>query len=278
MALKTRRAHPRLARLIADGEPRYAGLLGAFLQYLPNFQTIPVAPAGDTNVPNWVNGFIPALDAVSIYGLIARQKPRTYVEIGSGNSTRFARRAIRDHGLHTRIVSIDPEPRVDIEGLCDVRIRQPLEEAKLEVFSTLRENDVVFMDGSHQALQNSDATVFLTEVVPGLPRGVVYGMHDVFLPFDYGESILAPDWPDAKLPQPRADIEAAIASFIPRQYSEQYLVAAYLLGGAFGDSIILPCAWVTSQTRLLRILNPLWDAPQLAGIEPWGGAFWLRRG
>src|SRR5207244_392077 len=119
--------------------------------------------------PNWVNGFIPALDAISLYGLVAIHRPRHYIEIGSGNSTRFVRQAVRDHKLETRIVSIDPEPRVKVDGLCDVPLRQPLGEIDLSIFSGLQQGDIVFIDGSHRVFQNSDATVFLTEVVPSLP-------------------------------------------------------------------------------------------------------------
>ena len=69
-----------------------------------------------TATPTWENGWFPALDAVTLYGLVATRNPRWYVEVGSGNSTRFVRRAIRDHGLRTRILSIDPGPRAEIDA------------------------------------------------------------------------------------------------------------------------------------------------------------------
>jgi hypothetical protein len=45
--------------------------------------------------PAWVNGFLPGLDAAALYGMLALQPPETYLEVGSGNSTRFARRRSR---------------------------------------------------------------------------------------------------------------------------------------------------------------------------------------
>jgi hypothetical protein len=188
------------------------------------------------------------------------------------------RQAVCDHGLESRIISIDPEPRVPIDKLCDTFLRQPLGDVDLSIFSGLQRGDIVFIDGSHRSFQNSDVTVFLTDVVPRLPSGVIYGMHDVFLPLDYGESVLSPEWPDERLPYPRAEIELAISDFIPRFYNEQYLMSAYLLGGGDGDQVLLPCAWITSQLKLLEILNPVWNLPVLKGIEPWGGAFWMTRG
>jgi len=188
------------------------------------------------------------------------------------------RQAVCDHGLGSLIISIDPEPRVPVDRLCDTLLRQPLGDIDLSIFSELQRGDIVFIDGSHRSFQNSDVTVFLTDVVPRLPSGVIYGMHDVFLPLDYGESVLSPEWPDERLPYPRAEIESAISDFTPRFYNEQYLMSAYLLGGADGDQVLLPCAWITRQVKLLEILNPVWNLPELKGIEPWGGAFWMTRG
>ena len=63
--------------------------------------------------------------------MLAGTDPATFLEVGSGNSTKFARRAIEDHGLRTRIVSIDPEPWAEIDGLCDEVLRAPAEEVDL---------------------------------------------------------------------------------------------------------------------------------------------------
>ena len=52
------------------------------------------------------------------------RRPRRFIEIGSGNSTKFARRAIRDHWLNTSIVSIDPFPRSEIDAICDEVVRR----------------------------------------------------------------------------------------------------------------------------------------------------------
>src|SRR2546423_1868209 len=136
-APRIRRAHPKIARMVADGAPRYESLLRSFLVFLPDFARISISAGSDAQLPHWVNGFIPALDAISIYGFLASNRPRLYVEIGSGNSTRFARKAIKDHNLETRILSIDPSPRAEVDALCDVVIRQPLEEIDLSIFSRL---------------------------------------------------------------------------------------------------------------------------------------------
>jgi hypothetical protein len=141
-----------------------------------------------------------------LYSLLAQHNPRHYVEVGSGNSTKFARRAIRDHGLQTRITSIDPFPRAEIDSICDRVIREPVEHVALDTFDMLQPGDILFIDSSHRTFMNSDVTALSLDVLPRLPAGVIVEVHDITLPGDY-----PPQWTG-------------------RYYSEQYLLAAYLLG------------------------------------------------
>src|SRR4051812_33736183 len=66
------------ARLRAE-EPRYATTLQSFAPFTPNILAIEAGPvARDATEPCWVNDWLPPLDAVSIYGLIATRAPRRY--------------------------------------------------------------------------------------------------------------------------------------------------------------------------------------------------------
>jgi hypothetical protein len=58
-------------------------------------------------------------------------------------------------------------------------------------------------------------------------------------------------------------------------FTEQYLLAAYLFGGADGDEMVLPCGYVSGARDLLSALDPLWKAKP--GILDHGGAFWLQK-
>ncbi len=64
--------------------------------------------------------------------------------------------------------------------------------------------------------------VFFLELLPALPKGCVYGIHDIYLPYDYS------------------------TDFVERQYTEQYMLAAYLLGGGDGDTVELPTCYLTA--------------------------------
>jgi|SRR5262245_65865 len=203
--------------------------------------------------PSWVNGWFPAFDAVMLYGLLALRNPRWYVEVGSGNSTRFARRAIRDHGLRTKIFSIDPCPRAEIDAICDKVLRAPLEDVDLTQIEPLTSEDLLFVDSSHRSFQNSDVTVFFTEVLPALPPGLVYGMHDIYLPNDYPV-----EWTE-------------------RFYSEQYLLACYLQGGADGDEVVAPLAYLWHETDLISAFAPTFDRLGLDHPQRYGNSFWMRK-
>lgn len=205
--------------------------------------------------PFWANPWFPPFDGTSLYGILAETRPRRYIEVGSGISTRFARQAVKDLGLETRIISIDPHPHNAVEGLCDETIVQRAEDMPASFWAGLSADDMVFIDNSHRCFPGSDVTVFFTEVMPALPEGVVYGIHDIFLPQDYPA-----EWND-------------------RFYSEHYLLMMYLLGGGGNDQILLPVRWASGEPDLHGALSVLWNRQDLFhGLMTHGGAFWARRG
>ena len=243
-----------LAKRLAEGRQRYCARIRAFAGLTSNFSRIAGDQPEHAEEPFWNNPWLPPLDAVSLYALIAGGAPRTFLEVGSGNSTKFARRAIADHRLGTRIVSIDPQPRAFVDRICDDVIRAPLEDADLDVFARLEPGDLVFIDNSHRSFQNSDVTVFFTEVLPRIPPGVIWGLHDIFLPDDYPSG-----WEE-------------------RFYNEQYLLSCYLLGGGGGDRIEFPASYV-AVSGLLQEAAPGWaENPPWGDLQIRGGSFWMLRG
>ena len=141
--------------------------------------------ADEPPAPRWRQGWFPRLDAALAYVMVRDRRPARIVEIGSGHSTRFLARAVRDGGMTTRITAIDPAPRASLAGL-DVEHRaQTAHEAGLEIFESLRAGDMVFIDSSHILMPGSDVDVILNRVWPALPGGVSVHFHDIFLPDDY---------------------------------------------------------------------------------------------
>lgn len=245
---RSREPSPTVETLISGGVSVYRKHLTRFLRHKTALLNIPRHPINDAD-PAWVINWIPALDGVALYSFVAERNPRSYVEIGSGESTKFVRRSIADAKLRTQMISVDPQPRREIDQICDIVIRRPLEDCPLETFSRLRAGDILFFDGSHRTLQNSDVTVFFTEIVPMLPAGVLVGVHDIFLPWDY-----PPDWHG-------------------RFYSEQYMLATYIIGS--NCRIELPAYYVSQTPSLHSVLDPLWKHETLSGAQTHGGAFWF---
>ena len=241
--------HTGLQLLFSTSEERYRDHLLSFLPFLDTMYTIP-ARAARHDEPYWANDWFPAFDAISLYSLLAIRRPRRLIEIGSGNSTKFARRAILDHSLQTSIVSIDPFPRSEIDAICDEVVRLPLERVPREFFNEISSDDILFFDGSHRTFQNSDATIFFTEVIPNLMNGTMVGVHDIFLPHDY-----PPDW-------------------LKRYYSEQYLLASWLLGGT-RLRIELPVFYCTKTPHLHSLLDDFWKLAPLSEAHHSGGILWF---
>ena len=141
-------AEPAFVPAISRQRASYAESLRSFLQFSDDFSRIATRPAaahaaGD---PYWINGWLPALDSIALYSLLALRNSGHYVEVGSGNSTKFARRAITDHQLQTQITSIDPFPRAEIDVICDRVIREPVERVALDTFDVLQPGDILFID------------------------------------------------------------------------------------------------------------------------------------
>jgi predicted O-methyltransferase YrrM len=164
---------------------------------------------GPAPEPRWDQDWFPRLDAAALYTLVRKQRPARIVEVGSGHSTRFTARAIRDGGLQTTITSIDPAPRADIGATGAVTIRKTLQQVGLEPFRDLGSGDILFIDSSHILMPGTDVDILFNHVLPGLPEGVLVHVHDIFLPDDY-----PPEWDW-------------------RGYNEQLGIAALLQGRGF---------------------------------------------
>lgn len=207
------------------------------------------------HMPYWNNGYLSGLDIISLCGLMLHFRPEYYFEVGSGNSTKFIRKTITTYSLPTKIISIDPFPRAEIDQLCDIFHRIPFENLSENVWKNLSENSLVFIDNSHRALQNSDVTTFFMDMLPSLPAGTIVGLHDIHLPYDYPE-----EWIDEG-----------------RLYNEQYMLASFLIGGHKNYDILLPCRWLCDQDTCMKPLSDALHKNRMTHIGTWGSIFWLRK-
>ncbi len=138
------------------------------------------------------NKFYAYTDAILLYGMIRRLRPRNIVEIGSGFSSavcldtneRFFDNSIQctfiepDTSRLDRLLTDQDRRNVNI-------IKQLAQELPTSQFSHLASNDILFVDSSHVCKIGSDVNYILFDILPALASGVYIHFHDIFYPFEY---------------------------------------------------------------------------------------------
>ncbi|MGU3329369.1 class I SAM-dependent methyltransferase [Methylobacterium mesophilicum] len=253
--------HGHLRSVLARETAAYDAFLDALEQHADLLHTVPhEANVADPVTPHWNNTWFTALDAAALMTMLAWKRPARYLEIGSGSSTCFARYTIDALQLPTRITSIDPMPRREVDAICDWTVRSPLEACDLRIFDELKAGDIVFFDGSHRSFANSDVTVFFLEVMPRLANGVIVQIHDIFIPDDYP------------------------AAWNFRLYNEQYLLAAMLMCGAPPFRVTAPVMYICQDSSMSARVKSVFAArgtgPDIPFLYPNdsgtpGASFWF---
>ncbi len=207
-----------LEQKVSDYSLTFSKMLDSLKSYETEFSSFGQLPPPE---PRWEQDWFPRLDAAVAYAMIRQIAPQRVIEVGSGHSTRFMARAIKDGELETRFTAIDPAPRATIESLPIEIIPKTLHDTPPEVFHSLEAGDVLFIDSSHIVLPGTDVDRLFLEILPALPAGVYVHIHDIFLPDGYPKSW---EW---------------------RGYNEQQAVAPMLLFGGF--DILFASHYVTSR-------------------------------
>jgi hypothetical protein len=217
-------------------------------------------PSDPTEVPHqyyFNQPMFRSVDAEVLYCMIRHYHPQRVLEVGSGFSTYVSAAAVRQNitdGHPTTLVAIEPYPndvlRHGFPGLSQL-LQQPVQQIDFDLFTSLAENDILFIDSSHVLHINSDVRFLILEVLPRLQPGVLVHFHDIFLPCDYPR-----DWVMNEY----------------RFWNEQYMLQAFL---AFYHSFEV--LWSGSSMHIqhseqLREVFRSYD-PATA----WPGSFWIRR-
>ena len=239
------RGYPALLPRLAAAEPRFEQVLAMVREWAATLREM----RGPAPEPRWDQDWFPGLDGAAAYAIVRGLGPRRILEIGSGHSTRFMARAVRDRGRPGAITCIDPAPRANLDGL-DVRhVPRLLDDAPGSLFDELAPGDVLFIDSSHIAMPGTDVDRLFGDLLPRLAPGALVHVHDVFLPDDY---------PDA---------------WRWRGYNEQLPVACLLQGNGYAPIFA---------SRYLRTRRPEWlRAAAIDGLPIPAGAFetslWLEK-
>ncbi len=136
------------------------------------------------------NGAFESGDAEYWYQLIRSIKPKRIFEVGSGNSTLMAIKAIRrnqqqDPDYRCKHVCIEPYEMSWLEETGVSVVRKKIEDVEPVFFSELEEHDILFIDSSHIIRPQGDVLFEYLELLPTLRKGVIVHVHDIFSPKNY---------------------------------------------------------------------------------------------
>ncbi len=203
------------------------------------------------------NGFFEAGDAEVLYGVIRAFRPARIIEIGGGNSTLVVRLAIarnvqEDAAWRCAHTCIEPFARPWLEATGATVLRSKVEDCPVDLFRSLEENDVLFIDSSHVTRPQGDVVFEYLYLLSRIRPGVLIHVHDVFTPRDYPERWVVKE---------------------RRLWNEQYLLEAFLsFNRDFEVVAALNWLWHSHRDRLADACPVLCEgghrAPQ---------SFWFRR-
>ncbi len=167
-----------------------------------NFQTelsaIPFKKDGSELTFYYGNPSLGPGDAEYLYCIIRHFKPARVIEIGSGFSTLMVQRAVSDERLlnadyHLEQICIEPYEMPWLEKSGVRVIRKLVEDMPLDLFKSLDENDILFIDSSHMVRPQGDVLFEFLEILPTLKKGVIIHVHDIYSPKDYTKKHLVED-------------------------------------------------------------------------------------
>jgi len=136
-----------------------------------------------------LNGAFEWMDARLLHYFLQKNTPKKIIEIGSGNSTLLTYNTKLMFNLDVDIICIEPYPSDYLKKLHDTGkitlIQKCLENVDLNIFKTLTQNDILFIDSSHVLKLDSDVMFYFTKIFPLLNKNVLIHIHDIFFPYDY---------------------------------------------------------------------------------------------
>jgi predicted O-methyltransferase YrrM len=194
-------------------------------------------------------------DAEYLYNIIRKHKPSKIIEIGCGFSTLMIQHAIDKNKRENSTckcehLCIEPYEITWLESLPVTVVRDIVEKADITLFTSLGENDILFIDSSHIIRPQGDVLTEYLEILPVLSPGVLVHIHDIFTPKDY-----LPEW-----------LKKGTVF-----WNEQYLVEAFL---SFNDRFKVVGALNFLKHHFYAELS---EKCPLLSKEREPGSFWIQR-
>lgn len=182
---------PWLAKLLESNLAAFEGVIKKACLYNSIFESFEKGSKTDPLAPRFNQDWFCGIDGAAAYSIVRDIKPNLIVEVGSGFSTRFLARAVKDEGLQTEICGINPKVLHAADKLCAKFYNTTFDKVPRDIFSRIKANDILFIDASHLFMAGTDLEILMLDIIPNLPKGVYIHFHDIFLPSDYPDE---QDW------------------------------------------------------------------------------------
>jgi len=181
--------------------------------------------------------------------------PSQVIEVGSGSSSCVMLDTNR-HYLNGKmdLTFIDPYPNKmpsvpqNSHGKTQL-ISQRVQDVDINVFKTLKENDILFIDSTRVAKVGSDVNDVIFRIIPNLNAGVYVHFHDIFFPFEYPKNWVLSHG---------------------KYWNEIYLLRAFLQFNDAFEIVIMNTFLQQEYTKFFRENMPLC-------LKNRGGSIWLRK-
>tara|TARA_Y100001958_G_scaffold126532_1_gene94205 strand:- start:356 stop:1318 length:963 start_codon:yes stop_codon:yes gene_type:complete len=159
------------------------------LEYFKELRDLNLSKNSSNYNFNIRNGFFEEGDAEIYYSIIRYFKPRNIIEIGSGHSSLIALEAIdknfKANQIKSELICIEPYENNWLEKKGINVIRKKIEDIQDNFITSLKKNDILFIDSSHVIKPQGDIVKIFLELLPKLNKGVIVHIHDIFSPRDY---------------------------------------------------------------------------------------------
>jgi len=200
--------------------------------------------------------------AASTHCMIRYFKPSTFIEIGSGMSSRVISSALQMNrtrdGHDSAYVIVDPYP-ADVITNGSIAFKKVIE-IRVELlsptfFDQLKSNDILFIDSGHCVRIGGDVNYLFLDILPRLESGVIVHIHDIAIPYEYPKAY------------------ATSESF--RQFwTAQYLLQSFLCFNKEFEVLLTMNYLMTDRSECFKKSFPYYNPD----IHPFiSGSFWIRR-
>lgn len=136
-----------------------------------------------------INTGLSEIDSFVLYSVIREFKPKTFIEIGSGETTKITLNALKknkdENGVNFKFTAIEPYPKSYLYSLISDEFELIVDKVQNVNVEKFKNVDILFIDSSHVSKIGSDVNYEMLQILPVIKVGAIVHWHDIMIPVDY---------------------------------------------------------------------------------------------